>query len=55
MILVEQCKSSIGCFCPRIVGRKCVNDENLCEMRRDNVNYEKCMRNDSKVMLTCLC
>ena len=50
MISVEQWRSSIGCFCPPIVGRKCVNDENLCEIRRDNVNCEKCMSNDSKVM-----
>ena len=36
------------------MGRKCVNDENLCEMRRDNVNCEKCMCNDSKVMCNLL-
>ena len=50
MISVKQWKSSIGCFCPRIVGHKCVNDENLCEIRRDNVNCEKCTCNDLKVM-----
>ena len=38
MISVKQWKSSIGCFCPQIVGCKCVNDENLCEICRDNVN-----------------
>ena len=50
MISVEQWRSSISCFCPRIVGRKCANDENLCEIRRDNVNCENCMCNDLKVM-----
>ena len=50
IISVEQWRSSIGCFCPRIVSRKCVNDENLCEICRDNVNCEKCMCNDLKVM-----
>ena len=54
MISVEQYKSSIGCSCPRIVGRKCVNDENLCEIYRDNVNCEKCMFNDLKVMCNLL-
>ena len=34
-------------FCPRIVGRKCVNDENLREIRRDNVNCEKWTYSDS--------
>ena len=33
---------------------KCVNDENLCEIRRDNVNCEKCMCNDLKVMCNLL-
>ena len=33
MISVEQWRSSTGFFCPRIVGRKCVNDENLREIR----------------------
>ena len=32
------------------MGRKCVNDENVCEIHRDNVNYEKCTCNDLKVM-----
>ena len=32
------------------MGCKCVNDENLCEIRRDNVNCEKCTCNDLKVM-----
>ena len=50
MILVEQWKSSIGCFCPWIVGCKCVNDENLYETRRNNVNCKKCTSNDLKVM-----
>ena len=54
MISVEQWRLSIGCFCPRIVGRKCVNDENLCEIDRDNVNYEKYMCNDLKVMCNLL-
>ena len=50
VISVEQWRSSIGCLCPRIIGRKCVNDENLCEIGRDNVNCEKCTYNDLKVM-----
>ena len=52
MISVEQWRSFIGYFCPRILilGCKFVNDENLCEIRRDNVNCEKCMCNDLKVM-----
>ena len=54
MISVEQWRSSIGCFCPRIVGRKCANDENLREIRRDNVNCEKCTCNDLKVMCNLL-
>ena len=29
------------------MGRKCVNDENLSEIRRDNVNCEKCTYSDS--------
>ena len=36
------------------MGRKCVNNEKLCEIRRDNVNCEKCMCNDSKVMCNLL-
>ena len=32
------------------MGCKCVDDENLCEIRRDNVNCEKCTCNDLKVM-----
>ena len=32
------------------MGCKCVNDEKLCEIRKDNVNYEKCMCNDLIVM-----
>ena len=44
-------RSSIGCFCPRIVCCKCVIiDENLCEIRSDNVNCDKCTCNDLKVM-----
>ena len=31
-ISVKQWRSSIGCFYPRIVDCKCVNDENLCEI-----------------------
>ena len=54
MISVEQWKSSIGCFCPRIVGCKYVNEENLCEIHRDNVKCEKCMCNDLKVMCNLL-
>ena len=54
MISVKQWKSSIGCFCPWIVGRKCVNDEHLCEIRRDNVNCAKCMCNDLKVVCNLL-
>ena len=50
MISVEQWRYSIGCFCPQIVGCKCVADENLCEIFRDNVNCEKCMGTDVKVM-----
>ena len=50
MISVEQWRSSIGCFCPWIVGRKCVNDENLREMPRDNVNCKKRMCNDLKII-----
>ena len=52
MISVKQWRSSIGCFCPRVVCCKCLNDDNLCEIRRDNVNYEK--RNDLKVMCNLL-
>ena len=47
-------KSSIGCFCLQIVGCKCVNDKNLCEIHRDNVNYEMCICNDLKVMFNLL-
>ena len=54
MISVKQWRSSIGCFCPLIVGHKCVNDENLCEIRRDNVNCEKYMCNDLKVICNLL-
>ena len=36
------------------MGRKCVNDENLCEIRGDNLNYAKCMCNDMKVMCSLL-
>ena len=36
------------------MSRKCVNDENLCDMCRDNVNCEKCTFNDSKVMCNLL-
>ena len=54
MISVEQWKSSIDCFCPWIMGRKCLNDENLCEIRRDNVNCEKLTCNDLKVMFNLL-
>ena len=36
------------------MGRKFVNDENLCEMRRDNVNCEKCVCNDLEVMCNLL-
>ena len=36
------------------MGRKCVNDKNLCEIRRDNVNCKKCMCNDLKVMCNLL-
>ena len=36
------------------MGHKCVNDENLCEIRGDNVNCEKCMCNDLKVMCNLL-
>ena len=36
------------------MGRKCVNDENLCEIHRNNVNYEMCMCNDLKVMFNLL-
>ena len=36
------------------MGRKCVNDENLREIRRDNVNCEKCICNDLKVMYNLL-
>ena len=31
-----------------------VNDENLCEIRGDNVNCEKCTCNDLKVMCNLL-
>ena len=54
MISVEQSRSSIGFFFPRIVGRKCANYENLREIRRDNVNCEKCTCNDLKVMCNLL-
>ena len=54
MILVEQCRSSIGCFCSRIMGRKCANDENLHEICRDNVNCEKYTCNDLEVMCNLL-
>ena len=54
MISVEQWESSIGCFCPWIMGHKSANDENLCEIRRDNLNCEKCMCNDLKVMCNLL-
>ena len=50
MISVEQWRSSIGCFRPQVVGRKCVIDENLCEIRKYYVNCEKSPCNDSKVM-----
>ena len=53
-ISVEQWRSSSGFFFPWIVGRKCVNDENLREICRDNVNCEKCTCNDSKVMCNLL-
>ena len=36
------------------MGRKYVNDENLCEIGRDDVNCKKCMCNDSKVMCNLL-
>ena len=36
------------------MGCKCVNDENLREMPRDNVNCEKCTCNDLKVMCNLL-
>ena len=36
------------------MGHKCVNDENLCEIRRDNLNCEKCTCNDLKVMCNLL-
>ena len=36
------------------MGCKCVNDENLREMPRDNVNCEKCMCNDLKIMCNLL-
>ena len=36
------------------MGRKCVNDENLHEICRDNENYEKCKCNDLKVMCNLL-
>ena len=36
------------------MGRKYVNDENLCEIHRDNVNSEKCMCDDLKVMCNLL-
>ena len=36
------------------MGHECVNDENLCEIRRDNVNCEKCAYNDLKVMCNLL-
>ena len=36
------------------MGHKCVNDENLCEIHRDNVNCEKCTCNDLKVMCNLL-
>ena len=54
MISVEQLRSSIGRFCPRIMGCKFVNDENLREICRDNVNCEKCICNDLKVMCNLL-
>ena len=54
MISVVKWRSSIGCLCPLIVGCKCVNDENLCEIRIDNVNCEKCTCIDSKVMCNLL-
>ena len=54
IISVEQCRSSIGCFCPRIVGCKCANGENLLEIHRDNVNCDKCTCNDLKVMCNLL-
>ena len=37
------------------MGRKCVNDENLREIRRDNVNCENCTCNDLEVMCNLLC
>ena len=54
MVSVEQWRSSIGCFCQQIMGRKNVIDENLCEIHRDNVNCEKCTCNDLKVMCNLL-
>ena len=54
MISVKQWRSSIGSFFPQIMGRKCVIDENLCEICRDNVNCEKGTCNDSKVMCNLL-
>ena len=54
MISVEQWRPSIGCFPSCIVGRRCVNDENLREMHRDNINCEKCTFNDLKVMCNLL-
>ena len=32
------------------MGSNCVNDENLCEIRGGNLNFEKCMCNDLKVI-----
>ena len=34
--------------------RKCIIDENLCEIRTDDLNCEKCMCNDLKVMCNLL-
>ena len=36
------------------MGHKCVNDESLREMPRDNVNCKKCTSNDLKIMCNLL-
>ena len=54
MISVEQWISSIGCFCPRIVGCKCIKMKICVKYVEININCEKCTYNNLKVMCNLL-